>query len=630
MRYAPSLLLAMSSLALSLPASAQTNTDQTGIDLLDPIIVTGLRPVAKDDITSSVSVLTAEDLSVRSSVYIADQLRAVPGLAVSRSGSVGGLNQIRIRGAEANQTLVLLDGIEVSDPVTGETDFGLWAGLDVARVEILRGEQSALYGSDAIGGVIAIETSKDTSLGALAEIGSRGSWQLNARGGIASDSSYLIASTANAITGGTDTSGLGGETDGSQYFSGALRGAVDLSATWKLTGLVRYSNASADFDEDTSFDGALNNTAAIVASEQLTLGSALVGNAFGLNHALRANFGSVQRDTQNSTFDNLTDGTRLKFGYSPSIQFGEAGGVRHTLSGLIAYESEDYERRNAPTSFGDPNQQADFNTFGLGAEYRLAAGPADFSASARFDENDGLFDDAFTWRIGGAYAFDAINGRLRGSVGEGVKNPTFTELFGFIPGSFSGNPDLSPERSIGWEIGWDQTLGTVETSLTYFNAKLEDEIFTAFDANFFSTPQNRTGDSKRQGIEFGANWQVTGQLSLSAQTTWTDSDDNNGVAEIRVPDWTGSLSANWQADAGWRAGLALDLVGEQTDLNFATFPASTVQLPTYALLSASFEVPLTERIAISLRGENLTDAAAVDVFGFNRTGAAGFIGIRLR
>ena len=121
---------------------------------------------------------------------------------------------------------------------------------------------------------------------------------------------------------------------------------------------------------------------------------------------------------------------------------------------------------------------------------------------------------------------------------------------------------------------------------------------------------------------------MTDQLRVSGQATWIDSDDEAGAAEIRVPDWTGSLSASWQSDAGWRAGVALDLVGEQNDTDFGTF--TTVTLPTYALLSASLDVPVTERIAITFRGENLADSAAQDVFGFNRTGAAGFIGIRLR
>ena len=618
-------LLASSVLALSPAASAQAASDDD-TKTLEPISVVGLRPVAEADLTVSVTVLDRTDLTVRDAPFLADQLRAIPGLGVSRNGAVGGLTQVRIRGAEANQTLVLVDGIEVSDPVNGETDFGLWSGLDAGRIEVLRGEQSALYGSEAIGGVINIVTNKETSLAALAEVGSRGSWRLDGRAGVAFDDGYLVASTANSITGGTDTSGLGGETDGSQHFSGSLRGGYELSG-WQLSGLVRYSDASADFDEDTDFDGLLNNTAAEVDSQQFTIGSSLSGNAFGLNHALRASYHLTERETQNSTFDNVTEGDRFDISYSPSYAL-ESGGATHTFSGLIEYEATDFERRDAPAFFGDPNQSQGFNTLGLAAEYRLAFGPVDFNGSIRFDENDGLFDDAVTWRVGGAYSFDALNGRLRGSVGEGVTNPTFTELFGFFPGTFVGNPDLLPEESLSWEIGWDQTLGPVTASLTYFSAELEDEIFTAFDASFNATSQNRVGNSERQGIEFGTQWQVTDQLRLSGQATWLDSDDENGVPEIRVPDWTGALSASWQSDAGWRAGVALDLVGEQNDTDFGTF--TTVTLPTYALLSASLDIPVTERFDITLRGENLADSAAQDVFGFNRTGAAGFIGIRLR
>jgi len=615
--------------AISLGQTAHAQSGEDEVKTLDPVQVAGFRPVAPADLTVSVTVLDKADLGVRDAPFLADQLRAIPGLGVSRSGAVGGLTQVRIRGAEANQTLVLVDGIEVSNPVTGETDFGLWAGLDAGRIEVLRGEQSALYGSEAIGGVINIVTNKEAGFGALAEVGSRGSWRLDGRAGFAFENDgYLVVSTGNAITGGTDTSGLGGETDGSQSYSGSARAGLTLRG-WQLAGLARFSDSSADFDEDSNFDGLIDNSPAETNSQQFTLGGSITGDAFGLNHLLRASFHLTERETENSSFDNTTDGDRFEAAYSPSYVL-EAGGATHTLSGLIEYEATDFERRDAPTFFGDPNQSQEFNTLGLAAEYRLAFGAADLNGSIRFDENDGLFDDAVTWRIGGAYSFDTLGGRIRASIGEGVTNPTFDELFGFIPGTFVGNPDLVAERSLGWEIGWDQTLGLVTASLTYFNAELENEIFTAFDASFNSTSQNRDGESDRQGIEFGASWQVTDQLRLSGQATWLDSEDENGVAEIRVPDWTGALSASWQSDAGWRAGVALDLVGEQTDLNFGTFPAQTVELQTYALLSASLDIPMTERFAITLRGENLADSTAQDVFGFNRTGAAGFIGIRLR
>lgn len=608
---------------------AQAQSDPETTKTLDAINVVGLRPVDSADLTISVTVIDKSELAVRDTPFLADQLRAVPGLAVSRSGAVGGLTQVRIRGAEANQTLVLVDGIEVSDPITAETDFGLWAGLDAGRIEVLRGEQSALYGSEAIGGVINIVTNRDAGFAALTEIGSRGSWRLDGRAGLSFDNDgYLVISTGNTITGGTDTSGLGGETDGSQLYSGSLRAGIELKG-WQLASLLSYSEASVDFDEDTDFDGFLNNTPAAIDTRQLTVGGSLTGDAFGLNHILRASYHLTERDTNNSGFDNVTEGDRFELAYSPSYRL-ETGGATHIISALVEYEANDFERRDAPVIFGDPNQSQSFNTLGLGAEYRLDIGALDLNGSVRLDENDGLFEDAVTWRIGGAYGFQSFHGRLRASIGQGVTNPTFTELFGFIPGSFVGNLDLAAEESLGWEIGWDQNFGSIEASLTYFSADLEDEIFTSFDANFNSTPLNRTADSERRGLEFGAQWQVTNQFNISGQATWLNSTDENGTREIRVPDWTGSLSANWQSDAGWRVGLALDLVGEQTDLNFGTFPASTVTLPTYALLSASLDVPVTERLAITFRGENLADSAAQDVLGFNRTGAAGFIGVRLR
>jgi vitamin B12 transporter len=621
-----STFLAGGALGALAPALAQEEDEVTR---LDQVTIVGLRPVAKEDATVSVTVLDRNALAVRDSPLLSDQLRAVPGLGVSRNGAAGGLTQVRLRGAEANQTLVLVDGIEVSDPVTGETDFGLWSGLDAGRIEVLRGEQSALFGSEAIGGVINVVTNKEAGFAGLAEIGSRGSLRLDGRAGLRFENDgYVVVSTGNSVTNGTDTAGLDGETDGSQHYSGSLRAGVTLQR-WQLASLLRYSDSSVDFDEDGNFDGALDNSAAEIDTQQFTVGGSVSGDAFGVNHLLRGSFHVTERETENSGFDNVTDGDRFEVAYSPSVTL-ETGELTHRFSGLIEYEATDFERRDAPAFFGDPNQSQGFNTLGLAAEYGLSFGAVDLSGSVRFDDNDGLFEDAVTWRIGGGYGFEAIGGRIRASIGEGVTNPTFTELFGFFPGSFVGNPGLVAERSLGWEIGWDQSFGPVTASLTFFSAELEDEIFTAFDANFNSTPQNRADDSDRQGIEFGARWQVNDQLRLSGQATWLDSEDENGVAEIRVPDWTAALSASWQSDAGWRAGIALDLVGEQTDLNFGTFPASTVDLPTYALLSASLDVPVTERLAITVRGENLADSAAQDVFGFNRTGAAGFIGLRFR
>ena len=243
-------LLGASALALNVsPALADDAR------VLDTVEVTGLRPVEADRATVSVSVLTEEDLAVRLSPNPADQLRAVPGVAVSRSGSIGGLTQVRLRGAEANHTLVLFEGIEVSDPVNGDTDFGLLTALPAGRIEVLRGAASSIYGSDAIGGVVLLEAARGTGLAGIAEGGSFGT----AQGALGWTNDRFGLAATGLTTDGVDSSGTGGGKDGSDALTGLATAKFDLGTDWALSlvGLARAANS--DFDSDTDFDGLLND-----------------------------------------------------------------------------------------------------------------------------------------------------------------------------------------------------------------------------------------------------------------------------------------------------------------------------------------------------------------------------------
>lgn len=598
---------------------------------LEPIEVAGLRPVEVDDLTGSVTVLSAEDLAMRHAPYLADQLRAVPGVAVSRSGAVGGLTQIRMRGAEANHTLVLLDGIEVSDPVTGETDFGLLSGLNPKRINVLRGEQSALYGSDAIGGIVAIKTGDVNGLRGAAEFGSLDTERGQLGFGLETGSGHIGGALSVFQTNGVDTSGLGGEADGSQSHSGLINGQTDLGQGWTLSGLATYRDSEVETDPDLNFDGALDNADRVSEAGQWLTGFALSGKAGAVDHLFRGSFNSVTRDNlADGQTTDTTIGQRAKLSYSPSVDW-RGGGAEHRLSGLIDYEFEDYTRRGQASFFGDPNQSRGFRSYGLAAEYRLDLGALDLNASARHDLNNDRFDDADTWRLGAAYAFD-FDARIRASVGTGIKNPTFTELFGFFPGSFVGNPNLTPETSTGWEIGWDQDFGALQIAATYFSAELEDEIYTAFNPDFTSTARNRTDKSERRGIELGAKWRASDTLNINASATLTTSENDSGEDEIRVPNATASFGFDWRSPNtdGLRVGGALDYVGEQDDFNFGTFPAARVTLDSYILASLTAEYPLSQRISLTLRGENLFDEPAIDVLGFHAPGAGVFVGLKLR
>ncbi|MEH6409629.1 MAG: TonB-dependent receptor [Hyphomonas sp.] len=615
------LLAGAAVLVLSGAATAQ----ESALDL-EVVSVIGLRPAPADDITASVSVLTADDLAIRMSPNAADQLRAVPGVGVSRSGGTGALSQVRLRGAEANHTLVLLDGIEVSDPVNGETDFGLLTGIGATRIEVLRGEASSIYGSDAIGGVVSLSTEGARGLQAFGEIGTEDTARASASYTGESGAARYGMGISGFTTAGVDVSGLGGEKDGSDALSVVVRGAIDLDTDWTLSGLALARRSNADFDSDTDFDGLLNNVDKEMEADQYIIGTSLSGKIGQIGHVFRTSYNEVTRE--NTTEGARTDdsaGERLKVSWSPSLSF-----ANQELTGLIDYEKEDYDRTDVAYA-GATDASETFESVGLALEYRVKLDALDLSASGRFDDNDGRFDDATTWRVGAGYAFDAISARARASVGTGVKNPTFTELFGFFPGSFIGNPDLKPEQSTSWEIGWDQQFGAATLSAAYFEADLEDEIYTAFDSSFNSTAANRDGKSKRSGVELSGRWQASDALSVAGQVTFLQSESDDGSDEIRVPDNTASISVDWQPQPdGYRIGAALDYVGDQDDFDFGSFPSRRVTLDAYTLFSASFEYPVTERMAVTLRGENLFDETATDVFGYKTPGAAALVGVKLR
>lgn len=602
---------------------------------LPRVEVAGLRPTYVDDITSSVAVIDEADLRIRNTPNVVEQLRAVPGVGVSRSGGPGALTQVRVRGAEANHTLVLIDGFEVSDPANGETDFGLLTGLPVSRVEVLRGEQSAIHGSDAIGGVVGLRTSYDARVNGLVEVGSRSTFRGEASAVFDHGSGTVGGAVSGFATSGVDTAGLGGEKDGASSYGAALFGNSELGSAWNLSGLAIYRANDVERDPDLDFDGRLDNADRETDSEQYIIGAALSGETGPVDHIIRASYNSVTRENSaDGAFTDETTGERFKVSWSPSVELADI----HQISGLIDYEAEDYERVSTDTAFGDPNQTASFDTLGFAGEYRLRLdGGLNFNASVRHDLNDDRFDDATTWRVGAAYNFFDFGGRLRASVGTGVKNPTFTELFGFFPAQFVGNPDLNPEESLGWEIGWDQTIGDLALSATYFQAELDDEIFTVFnfDPDTFvstSTPANRDSSSERSGFELAGTWSPVDQLNINGFVSFIDSETDSGVDEVRVPETTASLGFDWQFESvkDMRIGVAFDYVGEQTDFNFGSFPAQTVELDDYTLVSATAELPVTDRLSLTFRGENLFDEDAVDVFGFNTPGTGVFIGLKLR
>ena len=572
-----------------------------------------------NDLTVPSSILTQADIRARNQGVIADLLRTIPGLSVSQSGGAGALTQIRLRGSEANHITVIIDGVEIANPADGAFDFGGLRNEDIVKIEVLRGEQSALYGSDAIGGVINIITragSTTESWRASFEAGSRESYEGQVSAVIPLGEAALSLNGNLFNTEGFDISGLDGEEDGTE--SRSLNIGLNKVELGPINFSAKYgtSTRETEFDSDSDFDGRLNNT---VDETEVQIETFRLDARFelaGFDHKISGFRAETDTDTVGG-FSSRSVGTRSGVNWAAKRDFND----QHSFTALIEAEREEY--RIIP-NFTDPGAEPDNEAYAVAGDYKFNADELTLTASARYDIND-LFQDSTTWRLGAGYGF-SWDGRLRASVGTGVKNPTLIELFGFFPSSnFTGNPDLEPETSFGISVGYEQSIGNLDLSIDVFRSELEDEITTLFNPDFTTTVVNLETDSTRQGVELAAQWS-NDNFQLSASTSFLDSEQDD-IEEIRRPDFLASATGTWTATDSLALTLSVDHNGEQLDTDFATF--QDVELDSFTLVGANARYKLTENVALTLRGSNLLDEDYEEVVGFASGGRAVFGGLEL-
>jgi vitamin B12 transporter len=608
----------------------------------DNIVVTGSRTiegVEADSLGASITVLDSAALEQRQTRVISDILRDVPGIAISRTGAVGGLTQVRIRGGEGNHTLVLIDGIEASDPFQGEFDFGGLIAEDGARIEVLRGQQSAIYGSDAIGGVIHYITAsgrEKPGYSARVEYGSQNTLSGAARiGGVAGDSfDYAVSGSYNRTDGYPVA--VGGVRD-----IGAESWVVSSKLNWtptdnfRVQAVGRYSRTEADTtaSSPTTFapiDGTNNyKTRAIMgllrAELDLLEGRWTHAATAQLNDNIRRAFGGAT----GASLTSANEGQRIKASYDTSLRLGEEGAL-HTLTAAADFERESF--RNLPPAAPQPlsNTRKIENT-GLVGEYRFTAGDwLSLGGSVRYDHND-RFRNATTYRASASARLNAAL-RLRAAYGTGIKNPTPFELYGFSNSAtvFIGNPNLRPETSKGWEAGFDLTMPgeDIRFGLTYFDARLKNEIFSGRVGNV-STPDNRATDSTQHGIELSFAARVSDWLRIDASYTYLDAKEN-GAEEIRRAPHIASANVHVQPVEQVSVTATARYNGETYDSNFTMLPGvgPRVLLDDFVLVNLAADWKVTPNISVFGRVENLFDEEYTEVFGFRTPGRTGAVGIR--
>jgi vitamin B12 transporter len=616
----------------SLASAAFANADFE--DTPETIVVTATRiPTPELQIASSISVVTADDIAARQVQSLPDLLALVPGLNVVQSGGPGGQTSVFMRGTNSNHTKVLVDGIDVGDPSSpvGTFDFGQFPTQDVEKVEILRGPQSGLYGSDAIGGVINIITkggSGPAQFNAGAEGGSFGTF--NQAGGVSgsADRFHYAANVAHLHSGATPVTPLNllapGERridDYNDNLTGSTKLGFDVTDHFDLGLVARYSDTHLrltgenyndfpmDFPDSAQSENDTRQYYARATGHLWSFGGGLE-QTLGLAYS---NIKSFETSPENPESDFF--GQRVKIDWQGNIKLAADEklvlGAEHERDEmtvpLSASTSIDSGYAELQSAFADSL----FNTLSL-----------------RYDDNN-RFGGKLTYRVAPAYVIQETGTKFKASLGTGFKAPTLSQMFQNFPAFFFfANPNLKPESSLGYDLGFEQPLlnGAVRFGATYFRNNIKNLI--ADNADFSSLVN--VGRAVTDGVESFVSYRPMQDLTVSLDYTFTEATDEVLHQELlRRPKHKASLNTEWHATKRLSLNATVLSVSSWIDGN-RDFSIQRLSAPAYTTADLAASYDLTAHLTVYGRVNNLFDRHYENPVGFLQPSLGAFAGIKTR
>ena len=597
------------------------------------IVVTATRiPTPENEVASSISVVTAGEIAERQIRTLPDILKEVPGLNVVQTGGPGGQTSLFMRGTNSNHTKVLVDGIDVSDPssATSSFDFGQFLTQDIEKVEILRGPQSGLYGSDAVGGVINVITksgSGPAQFDVSAEAGSFGTF--NQAGGVSGSAGefHYAANVAHLHAGATPVTPLDllapGERRIDDYddnLTGSAKLGFDVTEHFDLGLVARYTDTHlrltgdnfATFPATPDASQSANNT-----RQYYTRGSAhwvMWDGAFEQTiGAAYSNIKSLQFSPENPESDFF--GERNKFDWQGNIRLTGAEklvlGAEHQRDEITlpisAATSIDSGYAELQSSFGD----AVFNTL-----------------SVRYDDND-RFGGRVTYRVAPAYLVNGTGTKLKASLGTAFKAPTLDQMFQNFPDfGFFANPNLQPETSLGYDLGFEQSVpgGKIRFGATYFRNNIKNLI----EDNADFTSYANVGRAVTEGVESFAWYEPRQDLAFKFEYTYTQATDDILHQELlRRPKHKFSLYTAWHATSRLSFNGTVLRLSSWMDGN-RDFSVPRLTAPGYTTADLAANYSLASHLTLYARINNLFDRRYQNPTGFLQPSLGAFAGIRVR
>lgn len=620
--------------------SQQPQPTESGPSQLKPVVVTATRmETPLQETAASVTVVGAEEIQQQQAETVADVLRNVPGVDIVQNGSRGTTSSVFIRGAESDQTLVLLDGVEVNSVTLGSFDFSNLTTENLDRIEVLRGGGGTLYGSQAVGGVINVLTKKGEGT-PTASISSEGGNGATHREVLSFSGSQGLIGFSGAVA-NIDTDGFRVFNDGHRNFVANARLDAHLLPQGVLRGFFRYGDAKVGLFNNKNYLSLPDANARQLKSFVLAKGEweQTIGTAFNYRIA-----GAYVKDNQRffdepDQFDPFGSGiSRIPV----EMKTGEIQGNYSWNDLSIATAGFEFKDRSADVRSNFGGFRSEFkkgrNNFAYYFQERLRLLDERLFVTAGFrvDDNEDFGTHVTpAWSI--AYLIPQTGTKFKGGVAEGFRAPNFNELF--YPNF--GNPNLGPEESSEWDVGIEQSLGDPRFSIeaTYFSRRVKGLIEGVLidPDNFIFQAQNK-GRVDVQGMEVIPVLRLSSRFTLSGHFTFLDFDTQDGRL-LRRPTRHGAVQLSYQTpvfrwmDDLLNVNLSVKVIGDRDDIQPTSGVTRTNPLFARTDLALSYSLPwrgaVFSRLMIYGKIENVFDRNYQEVLGFRAPPLNYLAGIRV-
>jgi len=576
---------------------------------VDEIIVKGARiETPASNFGSSIFILNSEDIRLRGIRSAIDAISSSPGVTTKKNGSFGGVGSVRIRGASSSQTLVLVDGVPVNDASSpgGGYNFEYLDTSNIERIEVLRGSQSTLWGSDAIGGVVNIFTksAEDNSVNILSETGSFGLRKINSEFGLVSNFGkflFLVDDTSLDGISKADRKDGNIEKDGFETNSYSFKGNTEVNNI-EIKGLLSYIKSDVEYDSFGFVTGVQDGDERSI-TEEFTGNLSIKFNLFGekLENTFSFNQSDISRDY--FTDNNLTfgaDGDRKLYRYQGNTGFGKYN--------KIAFG---FEKEESNVSLDKLSIDSLFLLYQFQPIKDLVV-----SAGIRNDDNKG-FSSKTTRKIAAAYKISE-NISIKSSWGEGFKVPTIFQTTFFCCGANSANTNIRPEVSTSYDLGFDFSLkDKFSFSLIYFKQDVNNQINFSFSLGGYENIDFVESD----GFEISSNSKVSETVNLFINYSYIDSIDGNGLRLINIPKDSGELVLTYEPSSKLSGSMALKYNGSE----ISTYG----NLNSWSRVDINLFYKLNNFSEVYFRVENLFDEDYQQVFGYGTPDRSGLVGIKV-